>query len=296
MQKISILIPVYNGEKYIKRCLDSAFSQTYPNIEIIVIDDGCTDNTINIVKQYKNIKLYHNSKNMGVGFSRNLAIKKCETDLFIFLDSDDTLEKNCIELLYNKMISTNADIVMGSCDENLDEEIILEGDSKFDILFNRTVTCYMTLWNKLFRKEIFNSFNFPDTSFAEDEDAIHLILSNASKIVIIPQKTYNYYENENGLHVTTEKNYMIAIEAFYKRYLFFKNTKYDIPSWIALKKYIFSVMQLLIAKNKKIDHLKKYFFEHLKLKYIRYINVKEILFLMFPKLYMKIKQKTNYYT
>ena len=112
MPKISILIPVYNGEKYIKKCLDSAISQTYKNIDIIVIDDGCTDNTVNIVKQYKNIKIYHNSKNMGIGFSRNLAIQKCETDLFIFLDSDDTLEKNCIELLYNKMISTNADIVM----------------------------------------------------------------------------------------------------------------------------------------------------------------------------------------
>ena len=76
---------------------------------------------------------------MGIGFSRNLAIQKCETDLFIFLDSDDILEKNCIELLYNKMISTNSDIVMGCCDNNLDKEIILDDTNKFDPLFNYSI-------------------------------------------------------------------------------------------------------------------------------------------------------------
>ena len=293
MQKISILIPVYNGEKYIKKCLDSAISQTYKNIDIIVIDDGCTDNTVNIVKQYKNIKIYHNSKNMGIGFSRNLAIQKCETDLFIFLDSDDTLEKNCIELLYNKMISTNSDIVIGSCDNKLNNEIILKDDTKFEPLFNYTVTCYMTLWNKLFKRKVFNDIKFPDTSFAEDEQIIYLILNNASKVTIIPEKTYNYFEHTNGLHITTKENYMIAIEAFYKRYIFFKNTKHEAVAYNSFLKYIFTVMQLLIIQNINIKHLKKYLFKHLELKYIYYINIKKILFLIFPKTYVKIKQKFN---
>ena len=193
MEKISVIIPVYNREKFIKKCLDSVISQTYTNIEIMVIDDGCTDNTINIVKQYKNVKLYHNPKNLGLGYSRNRAIKECNANLFLFLDSDDTLEKNCIELLYNKMISTNADIVMGSYDEDLKEEIILDNTNKFDPLLDYSIHFFVTACNKLYKKELFNNFEYPKIPFAEDEAAIHLILNNTNKMVIIPNKTYNYY-------------------------------------------------------------------------------------------------------
>ena len=284
MEKISILIPTYNSEKYIEKCLNSVISQTYPNIEIIIIDGGSTDKTLDIVKKYKNIKIYRDPKNFGLGYSRNHAIEKCETDLFIFLDSDDTLEKNCVELLYNKMISTNSDIVMGCCDNNLDKEIILDDTNKFDPLFNYSIPYFVTAWNKLYKREIFKNIKYPEANFVEDEATILLILNNINKMVIIPEKTYDYYKNPNGLSTTTEKNYMIAINMFYERHLFFKNTKYDVPSWLTFKNYVFTVAKLLLSKNQKITHLKKYFFKHLKLKYIRYISVKEILSLLFPKL------------
>ena len=86
---------------------------------------------------------------------------------------------------------------------------------------------------------------------------------------------------------------MISIGTFYKRYIFFKNTKYEKTAYKSFKKYIFTIMQLLTTKNKNIKHLKKYFFKHIELKYIYYINIKEILFLIFPKTYVKIKQKFN---
>ena len=112
MDLVSIIIPVYNGEKYIQKALESAINQTYKKIEIIVIDDGSTDNTHQIIKNYakkdKRI-IFISKKNGGVGSARNLGLQISKGKFIQFLDSDDTLELNAIKLLINK-INSNKDI------------------------------------------------------------------------------------------------------------------------------------------------------------------------------------------
>ena len=98
MSKISVIIPVYNGEKYIQRCVDSVLNQTYSDIEIIVINDGSTDNTENILKSYSNIVLI-NKENEGVSKARNTGLSLAKGDYVYFCDADDYLEKNAFEIL-----------------------------------------------------------------------------------------------------------------------------------------------------------------------------------------------------
>ena len=113
MSKVSVIIPVYNTEKYLKSCLDSVINQTLSDIEIICINDGSTDNSLDILEEYANkddrIKII-NQKNQGVSEARNNGIKLAKSDYFILLDSDDSIENTICEKSYNAIVKNNADI------------------------------------------------------------------------------------------------------------------------------------------------------------------------------------------
>ena len=120
MQKdlISIVIPVYNVENYLNRCIESIISQTYENIEIILINDGSKDNSLLICKEYKNkdkrIKVI-DKKNEGVSIARNIGVEKSSGKYVIFVDSDDWIEKTFVENLHKKISEYNVDICIGGC-------------------------------------------------------------------------------------------------------------------------------------------------------------------------------------
>ena len=114
MTKISIIVPVYNVEKYLKECLDSLINQTLEDIEIICINDGSTDNSLAILEEYQKkdsrIKVF-SQKNQGVSAARNLGIEKATGEYLTFLDSDDRLELNTCEILYKETIAKNSDFL-----------------------------------------------------------------------------------------------------------------------------------------------------------------------------------------
>ena len=112
---ISIIVPVYNSEKYLEKCISSILNQTYKNIEIIIVDDGSKDKSVeicdNFSKNNKNIKVFH-KKNEGVSIARNYGISKAKGDYILFIDSDDTIAKEMIYSLYNNLVDNDADISM----------------------------------------------------------------------------------------------------------------------------------------------------------------------------------------
>ena len=118
---VSILVPIYNVDKYIERCMRSIFEQTYRDIEYIFVDDCATDNSIeilqNVIQEYpdrkEHIRIISHEKNRGLAAARNTSVNNCQTDFLMHVDSDDYLEKNAVELLVNKQKETNADIVSG---------------------------------------------------------------------------------------------------------------------------------------------------------------------------------------
>ena len=126
MKKVSIIVPIYNKEKYIKKCIDSILNQTYSNIEAIVINDGSTDNSDNIMKSYNNkIIKYYSRKNHGIGATRNFGLKKATGDYIVFLDSDDYLsDNNAIKYLTMQMEMDNLDIIICDYQEDFDGKFI----------------------------------------------------------------------------------------------------------------------------------------------------------------------------
>lgn len=129
--KVSIIIPVYNVERYIERCLESVFNQTFKNSEVIIVNDGSTDKSMDIVKHYKEKCLIINQENSGLSSARNKGLEYATGDFILFIDSDDYIHPSMVKDMYDVIVSTQSDIVIcgyQSVKEN--EEII---DNKSDI-------------------------------------------------------------------------------------------------------------------------------------------------------------------
>lgn len=272
MCDVSILIPVYNGAATIKRCIDSLLKQSYKDFYILVGNDESTDSTIDILKEYDCLKIF-TCKKSTVGDVRNFLIKKCRTKYFMFVDADDTLESNAIEIMYNEMSSSSCDIVMGLTEKCLDKKMILNDSNKYDYLFNNRVPYFVTCWNKLYKTSLFYDVAFPSYSLGEDEFVIHHILKNAHTILILPFVTYNYYNNLSGLSKKINEHYLEAIYALLDRYKFFLDTEYEKKMYIRFTNYLIEIFVILksshLSTSAVLSNYKKVFsFRHSSFKYI----------------------------
>lgn len=232
MDLISIIIPMYNASKYIEGCLQSIIEQTYKTIEIIVVDDGSTDNSINIIKEVfkfdKRIKIIQ-KKNSGVSDSRNLGIDNAQGKWLCFVDSDDYIEKDYIETLYNYAIKSNVDIVFSGIRVIKDNQIILKTnncgtkileDSNIKNVMRSLIDNY-TLedsnidlqvlgypFSKLLKKSIVKDIRFErDISIREDALFNMDILDNARRILLVEYAGYNYIIHPNSTMEKFHSNY-----------------------------------------------------------------------------------------
>lgn len=210
MKKISIIIPVYNGENYIKTCLSSIFNQTESNYEIIVIDDNSDDNSYNILKNYEDkIKLYkvcmHDPSSV-----RNYGLSKCSGDLILFLDMDDTLNENLIEEInkynYKEYDMLRFQAIMVNDDKKVLEKFITDNIGEFkgiDFLNSCTLKneIYSPSWLYCYNRRFWlkNNFKFLANKTQEDFGLTSFQLYKASKIISIPLIGYYYYNSNNSI-------------------------------------------------------------------------------------------------
>lgn len=210
MTKISIIITVYNSEKYIEKCLKSIKEQTLKDFEVIIINDGSKDKTKNKIEKFlddKRFKLY-NRKNHGIGASRNFGIKKVKSDYVMFLDSDDYIEKDTLEVLYNKITKDNLDIVV--CDyyeeqyENkIKKEVKIKDFKNTTLNNNPNLLLYINKspWNKLFKYELIKDIEYPSNLKYEDSVFVCLSLKNANIGKV--NKCLNHYIIHGNSETTT---------------------------------------------------------------------------------------------
>ena len=206
-EKISVLVPIYNAEKYIKRCIDSIINQSYKNIEVILIEDGSTDNSYNIIKEYQEkddrIKIF-SIENNGVADARNKAVDNSTGDYITFVDSDDYIEEDYIETLYTNLKKYNSDIAVCNC-FNVIEETGKKDYKTFGISEVKEYTneeavknlfYYNFLrhspWGKLYKKEVWNNIRFPLGKNYEDLAILYKLFLNSKKVIYIPKEKYNY--------------------------------------------------------------------------------------------------------
>ncbi len=211
---ISIVIPVYNVEKYLAKCLDSLVSQTFQNFEVICVNDGSTDNSLQILNQYAakdpRIKVF-SQQNGGAAKARNLALSKASGTYIMFCDSDDWFEPDMCETMYREMTSHDVDMVC--CNPNVIDEQhdILRIDdldsyeNKFsgicELSYPVVTKTSVTLWNKIFKKSLIDQYGicFPETSCYEDDGFYFQYVSVAENILFINKRLYNYLRRENSL-------------------------------------------------------------------------------------------------
>lgn len=205
---ISVIIPCYNVENYLEKCIESILNQTYKNLEIILVDDCSTDNTWNIIKEYSkkysNITSIKNKENSGAGFSRNQAISKAKNDIISFIDSDDYLEDNYYEEMIKTMVQNNADVVV--CDIFVKYENIDGTDTRSEARTDKKgKLAYIdsglaaSPCNKLFYKKDLLKYPFPEKIMNEDIATVLPILINAKKISYVKDTYYNYIQRKSSV-------------------------------------------------------------------------------------------------
>jgi len=240
---ISVIVPIYNVEKYLSKCIESIINQTYKDLEIILVNDGSLDNCPRICDEYakkdNRIKVIH-KENGGVSTARNIGLDKALGDYIFFVDSDDYLDLRMIEVLYNNMKKYKADISM--CNyirvdnydvkvSNNEEQIeIYSNIQALNRLYKDTYTfhedyaLFIAPWNKLYKKELFDNLRYPIGKIYEDGATIYKVLYKSNKIVHTNQILYYYYQSPNSIsRKKFDKTRLDRLDAFKGQMEFYKD-------------------------------------------------------------------------
>ena len=218
---VTIAIPLYRAEKYITECLNSALAQSYPHIDFLVIDDACDDHSVEIVSQLqtehsrgKNIRLIRHTQNVGIGETRNHLIAEAKTKYLFFLDADDTISENAIQLLHDAAEKFQTDLVYGS-HEQIDMTIeghpvsstiykpqqFLEQDEYPTYVYRKYEGIQAPIWIALINLEWFRStgLRFLPINYWEDFALTMDLATYASRVVLLSDVTYYYYRHSGSL-------------------------------------------------------------------------------------------------
>lgn len=322
MPKISIIVPVYNVEEYLENCINSILNQTFKKFELILVNDGSTDNSLEICKRYKNIDdriCIIDKKNGGLSSARNAGLDIAKGEYIGFVDSDDYIHPQMYELLYNQIMKENADISM--CEfkkvtefnkNELSDKIIL--NQKVEILSNKEAVfklgekgevIYVVSWNKLYKKSIFKNIRFKEGIIHEDEYIIHRLLYQINKLVYIKEKLYFYLQREGSIMDKrlnlNSTDYLLAcsdrVKFFYEKDLIQLKDKW---AKFYLWKFFNDYFELYkeYNENKKMKILRKDFSQLLKIllkdkKYSLKEKISWVVFAINPKIYYKLIKRND---
>ena len=218
---ISIITPVYNSEKFLKKCIDSILNQTYSNFELILVDDGSADKSPQICDEYarkdSRIVVIH-QKNQGQAVARNKALDICNGDYISFIDSDDYVHPQMLEVLMNTMQNSNAEIVV--CDYvqgydtnfNWNDNDIVDDFTLFDgktFLYNCIIGKtgkHWVLWDKLYKKKCFDDIRLPEGRIYEDNATVYKLIYMANKVSYSNDVLYYYFTNPES---TVNKDFSV---------------------------------------------------------------------------------------
>ena len=205
MTDISIIVPIYNAEKYLNKCIDSLVNQTKKELEFILVNDGSTDSSEDIIKSYKDKRIkYFKNKNQGIGKTRNFGIDKATGKYLMFLDSDDYLDINACEKLYNKAIKEKSDLVVFDfyrVEETL-KEVTINNFKSSSLKENPNLLLDINLGpcNKLIKRELIdkNNTRFNEELKYEDTPFVTEIIKNANKISKLNEYLHYYVIHSNS--------------------------------------------------------------------------------------------------
>lgn len=235
---ISIIVPVYKVEPYLRQCVDSILNQTYRDIEVLLIDDGSPDRCGEICDEYakkdQRIRVFH-TENKGLSAARNLGLREAKGEYIGFVDSDDWIEPDMYEVLLKRMQETGADISVcsfwlentGTKEASDYAKAIYVGKESLRALVDGQLSNYV--WNKLYCKTIFQTLVFPCGRNHEDIASMHLIINQAKSIAVLGATKYHYrIRNESITKTYTASNLVAYADAYLLQYRFLLNECSDL--------------------------------------------------------------------
>lgn len=295
-QLVSIIVPVYNIQEYLKKCIESLIHQSYENIEIILVDDGSTDDSLNICLQYKEIDKrvsVIDKQNGGLSSARNAGLRVAKGDNYVFVDGDDYVHPQYIECLLNGLNESGADIaVCGINIVNEKEESVsrLATGVEYkknnplrdevltsDIIEKKYYTnskygfWYVVAWNKMYKSYVFEGLEYDEGVIYEDEFLFNRLIRKSKLIKCIPEELYFYVQRDGG--ITSEKKdrerFHYLTEIYDRRMLcYFEKNNTELQT-LCSEKYL----KQIISKYYLLDNDEK---KEVKAKYYYIINSIEV--------------------
>lgn len=261
-EKITVIVPVYNVENYLEKCLDSLINQTYKNIEIIVINDGSTDNSGEICQEYAqkdNRIVYIEKENGGLSDARNVGLDKMTGSYVTFIDSDDWAELDYVEILYKKIIEYQADISVGNYySYNEDEETYyfhIYGDSYYEKVYDNISIfenlyesqemksfALISAWGKLYKAKLFDYLRFEKGKLGEDGYFNQKMYLSVNKVVYLNKGLYAYRQRSGSITNTWTEKWMHAlVDAMSERITLLANMGYPLEKHLAVYRQMLEV-------------------------------------------------------
>lgn len=279
--QISVIVPIYNVEKWLDRCLKSIINQQFKDFELILVNDGSTDNSLNICKKYlikdSRIKLF-SKKNGGLSDARNYGLRYASGKYVVFVDSDDYVLPNYLEMLIESIKYNHSEVAI--CEYNLVSESgnfirsqRLNEPKELTVIDGRTLLIYyykdggsvnVVAWNKIYRRELFNNIKFAKGKFYEDEYLLVPMFWRIKKVSLVRKKLYNYVQRPNSI-MSTPLNIDKIMDIYllkWKRIKFFSKTDNEELYMLAIqdfKNWLMSVnKEEVVQKSDKLNFQKQY--------------------------------------
>lgn len=288
-QKVSVVVPIYNVEKYLNRCIDSIVNQSYKNLQIILVDDGSPDYCGKIADEYaakdNRIEVIHKS-NGGLSDARNFGVKKINGDFTLFVDSDDWMEVNMIETMVNNINKYNADIVQAAFyyayeDHLLYDDRYYSERSKPALLSNNELMRELVInervknfaWGKLYKASLVKDIPFKKGVLFEDVFWAHQVMIKVNKYVIIHEPLCYYLQRSDSIVSNYSVKNLDIIKGLKERHKFIEKNYKEYTNYsykIILKTSLMHYNLLMINKEKDKDKLfrkeiKKYIYDNYRL-------------------------------
>lgn len=270
LDTISVIVPVYRVEEFLDDCIKSIVNQTYHNLQIILVDDGSPDSCGEICENWAKVDdriIVIHKENGGLSDARNAGLAIATGDYIAFVDSDDWIEPRMYEVMLSIIKKEKADIVACGFIDTYSQKSIthsypyVTGSSETFLKYIYSDTIFpVAAWNKLYKKELWNSFSFPKGKICEDAFTTYLLVDKASRIVQIPDALYHYRIRENS--IMTSKFRLARMdeeEAWRDNYLYMKKNYPEI-SGLAYDFYLQKVNILfhMISPEQYIEFRKEY--------------------------------------
>lgn len=236
MPTLSVILPVYNVESYLRKCVDSILNQTYKDFELIIVDDGSTDQSSNICDMYEThplVTVIHR-KNGGLSAARNTGIAVAKGEYITFCDSDDWIDSEMYSQMMRSIKKDNSDIVVCGhrvvsesgkvLEEVTTEDMVLDGKTATKyILEDKSIQSFA--WNKIYRKELFKEIRYPENRIYEDTACTYLLFYESHQVSLLHNVYYNYLRRANSICLSANKDVyrkrmVDNFRAFYERYQF----------------------------------------------------------------------------